>query len=133
MRCELSLARVPVACNAPSDSKDARETSEAAFHQSRQALTSEQARVLSFETPVADWSSSVGTLASSGNASEGSSALAVTPDRWTEIDSIPLSTLANVDDMLSYDVYVPELPDWGETRAILISPTLEIWNSAGKS
>lgn len=97
----------------------------------RQRLTTEQERVLGFES-LADWSASAGTLAGSTNTTQGSQALAVTPAGWTEIDSIPLNSLGAVKSTLSYDLFVPEAAQWGETRAVLIAPSLGLhWAELG--
>lgn len=92
-----------------------------------QALTSDQERVLGFETALADWSSPVGSLSASGTTSQGSQALAVVPAGWTEINSIPLSSLGAVNSSVSYDVSVPDGVFWGETRLILVAPSLSLW------
>lgn len=92
----------------------------------RAQLTDVQARVLGFEQ-ANDWSSSSGTLASSSTRSQGNTSLAVALGGWTVIDSVQLSTLANVRDTLSYDIYLPGTPTWGETRVVLVSPSLDMW------
>jgi hypothetical protein len=92
-----------------------------------QALSSDQERVLGFETALADWSSSAGSLSASGTASQGTQALAVIPQGWTEINSIPLSSLGGVETSVSYDVSVPNGVSWGETRLVLVAPSLGFW------
>jgi hypothetical protein len=97
------------------------------------ALTETQARVLGFETPTADWSAASGTVASSSSATQGSSALAVAPSGWTEIDSIPLSSLSGVRSTLSLDVLVPGPVGWGEIRVIFKAPSLDMnWVELGQ-
>ena len=91
------------------------------------ALTPVQARVLGFEN-VADWSvATSGTIGVSSTASQGNQSLAVTPNGWTEINSIQLSGLENVATTLSYDIRLPQAAPWGETVAILISPSQGLW------
>jgi len=96
------------------------------------ALTSQQARVLGFESLV-DWGTTAGTLSASGTASEGAASLAVMPAGWTEVTSIPLSTLTNVSSTLTYQLRLPAVPAWGETRAILVAPSLgQFWTDIGQ-
>lgn len=90
-------------------------------------LTSDQERVLGFEAALADWSSAVGSLSASGTASQGAQALAVVPEGWTEISSIPLSSLGEVESSVSYDVSVPNGVSWGEARLVLVAPSLGLW------
>src|SRR5688572_23896066 len=94
---------------------------------SSEALTTEQTRVLGFEAPTTDWRTSAGTLSSSTTRSQGSLSLGIRPNGWTELTSIRLSSLGNVNNTFKYDVRIPSLPVWGETRAILIVPSRDIY------
>lgn len=92
-----------------------------------QALTADQERVLGFESPLADFSSQVGTLQASTNRTQGSKALSVAPNGWTEINSVPISSLGPVLDTVSYDVLIPADTPWASVHLILISAELEFW------
>jgi len=92
-----------------------------------QALTADQARVLGFETPLQDWSSQQGTLSASSIVSQGAAALGVTSVGWTEIPSRTLSSLGTVGGTLSYDIRVPQVPVWGETRMVVQIPSRGIF------
>jgi hypothetical protein len=96
------------------------------------ALTATQERVLGFESPLTDWSSSRPRTASNV-ASQGTKALGISPNGWTEITSIPLSSLVPVGTKLSYDIRVPQqLNAWGETRMVLQLPSQSIhWQELG--
>ncbi len=91
------------------------------------ALTSDQLRVLGFESALSDWSASAGTRSASSTASQGSQALAAVPSGWMQIDSIALSSLGQAPTSLSFDVRVPSGVSWGEVRAILVLPSQNIW------
>ncbi len=96
------------------------------------ALTATQQRILGFEAPTTDWSSPTGTLGQSTTVSQGSRALSVVPNNWTEIDSVPLSSLGAVKDTVSYDIRLPQAAAWGETRLVLVSPSLNLfWQELG--
>ena len=90
-------------------------------------LTASQSRVLGFESPQTDWTSGAAAIGASANANEGDAALAVVPQGWTELSSIPLSTLANVRSTVSYDILVPAPLGWGETSVVLVAPSLGLW------
>src|SRR3954469_7578318 len=95
-------------------------------------LTQEQQKILGFERPTTDWSAPNGTLTASTTVTEGTKALAVSPVGWTEMTSIPLSSLGPVQSTLKVDVFKPAATSWGEVRVILVSPTLNItWGDLG--
>ncbi len=97
-----------------------------------EALTATQQRVLGFEAPTQDWSSPSGTLSQSSIVAQGSAALGVLPNGWTEINSIPLSSLGPVLSTASYAVRLPASVPWGEVRLILVSPSLGLsWQDLG--
>ena len=58
--------------------------------QARQALTAVQQRVLGFEAPTSDWTG--GSITASSTVSEGAAALALSPNGWTVLTSVPLSS-----------------------------------------
>lgn len=90
-----------------------------------------QSGVLGFESS-ADWSSSA-ALSTSNVTSQGAAALGVLPQGWTEIDSIPLSSLGNVGDSFSFDVRLPEAVAWGEVGVVLVLPSQQIyWQELGR-
>jgi hypothetical protein len=62
---------------------------------------------------------------------QGAKALAVMPSGWTEITSVQLSSLGQIKSALTYDVSVPSTPIWGETRAILLAPSVGLWADLG--
>lgn len=100
--------------------------------QQRAALSPGQVRVLGFESPVADWSSPTGTLSQSSTHSQGSASLAVRNSGWTEISSVPLSSLGTVGGILNYDIRIPASVSWGETRAQVNIPSKGIyWQDIG--
>jgi hypothetical protein len=95
------------------------------------ALTAEGGRVLGFEAPSQDWSSSV-AIGTSNQASEGVHAASVVPNGWTEVRSVALSSLGSVKSSVSYDILVPQAPSWGETRMIVTIPSLGFyWQELG--
>lgn len=99
---------------------------------SQQALTAVQERVLGFETPTADWQTNAGTRGASTTRSQGAQSLSIVPNGWTELTSIPLSSLGNVNSTFRYDIRTPSVPIWGETRAILVLPSRGItWADLG--
>lgn len=95
-------------------------------------LSSTQARVLGFESS-ADWKASSGSISASTTKTQGSSALGIVPNGWTEVTSIALSSLASVRDKVTYDLRVPQTPTWGETRVIIQIPSKGItWADLGQ-
>lgn len=103
-----------------------REQSHEALGRVRQALTTEQQRVLGFESPNADWTASAGTQGASSNASQGTTALSIQTSVWTEISSVALSGVGSFS-TVSYDIELPESAPWGETRLILRAPSAGIY------
>src|SRR5262245_15188737 len=100
---------------------------EGAVGTTTEALTQAQTRVLGFEAPTTDWRTSAGTLSSSTTRSQGSFSLGIRPNGWTEITSIPLASLGNVNNTFRYQIRTPSQPVWGETRVILIAPSRGIY------
>lgn len=124
--CVLALA----ACGTRTDVSD--ESSPATDFRSHVAeLTQTQARVLGFEQPTADWSSSSAAISSSSVVTEGSVALSVVPNGWTEIDSIALTSLGSVNNTLTVDVRAPVMAPWGEFRVIVRIPSQNVYKDLG--
>src|SRR5690349_11555370 len=92
-----------------------------------EAITVAQGAVLGFEAPTTDWRTSAGTLSSSTTHSQGSFSLGIRPNGWTELTSVPLSSLGNVNNTLKFDIRMPSVPVWGEARAIIIAPSKGIY------
>jgi hypothetical protein len=108
------------------------ESGEADVASLSQALTPTQTRVLGFETPTADWTPTVGTVGQSTTHTQGSFALSIAPNGWTEIGSRLLDSLGPVKNTLSYDIRLPATVAWGETRAVIKVPSLGInWQELG--
>ena len=94
----------------------------------KQALTSNQSQILSFETPTDDWyAANSALLGMSGVASEGSAAISVSPNGWTMISSTPLSSLGQAGNTASLDVRLPQQVNWGEVRLVFSIPSQNIW------
>lgn len=99
--------------------------------QAQQALTSAQERVLGFETPASDWSSSR-AISSSSTVSEGTAALSITPNGYAELLSVPLASLGPVKPQVSFDLQIPQALSWGEARLILSLPSQNMaWLDVG--
>jgi hypothetical protein len=91
-----------------------------------------QEDVLGFES-VAYWSSAA-PLSSRTDSSQGFAALGVLPQGWTEIDSVPLSSLGSVGGSFSFDVKLPEFLPWGEVGVVIVLPSQGIyWQELGRS
>lgn len=88
----------------------------------QQALSATQTRVLGFETPASDWSASR-PISSSSTVSQGSAALAITPNGYVEVLSIPLSSLGAVKPQLSFDLRLPQTLAWGDVRLVVNLPS----------
>lgn len=98
------------------------------------ALADDQHQVLGFEMPTDDWSTnnSSSILGASSTASYGTTALSVLPSGWTEVDSVPLSSLGTVKSTVTVDVALPEEVTWGEVRMILVMPSQDVsWKEVG--
>ncbi len=99
--------------------------------QTQLALSSEQLRILGFEAPTSDWTTTVGTLAEAPVHSQGQKALAVArPQDWTEVCTSHLSSLGDVGDTLSFDLWMQDTtPTFGEVQVIVRAPSLGLWNN----
>jgi hypothetical protein len=99
--------------------------------EAQQALTATQERVLGFETPSADWSSSR-PISSSSTVSQGSAALAITPNGYVEVSSVALSSLGPVKSRVGFDVRLPQTLAWGEARLVISIPSKGLsWTDVG--
>ncbi|MGC4070188.1 MAG: hypothetical protein QM784_37120 [Polyangiaceae bacterium] len=123
----VSLAALIVAAGCNSGGSD----EERAVAGAKQALSADQSRILGFETPAADWTSSV-AISSSSNVQSGNAAMAAAVNGWADITSAPLSSLGPVSSTLSLAVRIPEMAHWGEIRIILVAPSLGLtWQDIG--
>ena len=85
-----------------------------------QALpSSANAGVLGFEDHT-QWS---GASQNSTEHSEGQLSAVVPVNGWTEVTSIPLDSLGEVDDELTVDLQLPAEVGWGEARVIVVLPS----------
>jgi hypothetical protein len=82
----------------------------ATLGQVRQGLSAAAQRVLSFETPSADWQSSSGSVGISSQHADGAASLAVSGGGYRELRSIALASLGQVAEALTLDVQIPS-PD----------------------
>ncbi|MES1188261.1 MAG: C-type lectin domain-containing protein, partial [Myxococcales bacterium] len=100
---------------------------------SAQALTAAQARILGFEAPTQDWHSSNGSaVTSSSSASQGSAALAVVPNGYTEVISTTMSAPGGALATATVDVRLPQALSWGEARLVMRSPSSGLsWSDLG--
>ena len=71
------------------------------------ALSTFGARVLGFETPLADWTATSGTRTQSSTRSEGSFSLGLSGTGSTTITSVPIDSLITVGDAFTVDVTLP--------------------------
>lgn len=100
---------------------------------SRGALTGMQQRVVGFEAPTTDWTASSGTRGASTRHTEGNLSLSLSGIGYADIVSVPLSSLGNVADTVSYKLLLPANqpnPWWyGETKLHIDIPSLGINNA----
>ena len=90
--------------------------------QTQLALTASQERVLGFEAPASDWTSSR-TISASSTASQGTSSLAITPNGYVEVQSVALSSLGPVKSQIGFDLRLPQALAWGEARLVISVPS----------
>lgn len=100
----------------------------------QQFLTVEQSRVLGFESPVADWSTSNGaTVSASVIVTEGNASLAVSPNGWTEITSRAIPATGMARDTASFDLRLPQTLSWGTAQLVLQIPSQNVnWADLGQ-
>src|SRR3954464_11706536 len=101
------------------------------------ALSVTNARILGFETPVADWavtSGGLGTITSSSTHSEGSASLAIGAKGYVAIHSVAMSSLGtDVMSSIHYDIMLPPQqpnPGWfGTTQLYVNIPSKSIFST----
>ncbi len=91
------------------------------------ALTTQET-VFGFES-VQAWSVTGGALAPTTVHSQGSSALSVTPNGYTELTSVPLSSLTSVSATLSLDVRPSSSLAWGQVQLVIDAPSRGLYSS----
>jgi hypothetical protein len=97
-----------------------------------QNLTSTQSRVLGFESPASDWSSTSGAISASSNASQGTTALSWTAAGYTQITSIRIDAPGLAKSTASYDLRLPTTLGWGTAGLVAKVPSLGIhWSDLG--
>jgi hypothetical protein len=90
-------------------------------------------RVLGFE-PNSDWSVSGGTISHSfSTRSQGNTSLQVTPNGYTVVASVPMTSLAPIGEKVSFDLWVPSAQPnpgwWGAVQLYVSAPSLGLYNS----
>jgi hypothetical protein len=71
------------------------------------ALSTAGARILGFETPLADWTTTAGTRSQSTTRSEGSFSLGLAGTGSATLQSAPIDSLITVGDSFTVDVTIP--------------------------
>jgi V8-like Glu-specific endopeptidase len=113
------LASILSGCGAEDSGDVAERTQEASL---------EHNRVLGFESPTSDWSTSNGSArAASTTVTEGSASLAVTPNGYTEVISIPVPAPGAARATATLDVRLPQSLGWGEARMVVRVPSQGHW------
>ena len=84
--------------------------------------------VLGFES-AQSWSASAGTLATTSVHSQGSAALSVSAEGYTELTSAPLSTLSGVSSVLSLEVRPAASPAWGQLQIAVDVPSRGLYGA----
>lgn len=97
---------------------------EAAPGEARQSILS-SAGVLGFET-AEGWTAGA-QLSTSPTRVEGESSLQVVGTGWSELVSVPLSSLGSVSTIASMNIRLSQPVGWGEVRLILQVPSIGIW------
>lgn len=89
-------------------------------------------RILGFESDD-DWSTDRGTITLAlSPKTEGNTSLAIVPDGYTTLTSLPMTTIGPVDPQISFDLFIPaEQPDpnwFGSVQLYVDSPMLDLHN-----
>lgn len=92
------------------------------------AALSTQESVLGFED-AQGWSASGGALATTSIHSQGSAALSVTTNGYTELTSVALSTLSSPNATLSLDFRPPSTLPWGQAQLVIDAPSRGLYSS----
>jgi len=89
--------------------------------------------VLGFEGATIDWSTTTGSIVSSTRCEEGSASLSISGIGYADIVSVPLASLGNVSNTISYKLLLPaEQPNpwwYGETKLQIDIPSQGIHNA----
>jgi hypothetical protein len=118
----LSLLALTACGGAPGDGADVANLGVAS------AALSTNESVLGFES-AQDWSASAGTLSSTSVHTQGSAALNVSSNGYTELTSAPLSTLATVSATVSVDIRPSISPTWGSVQLVLDAPSRGLYSA----
>jgi hypothetical protein len=91
------------------------------------ALTTQE-NVFGFESTQA-WTATGGSIASTSVHSQGSSALSVTPNGYTQLTSAALSTLSSVNATLSLDFRPSSALAWGQVQLVVDAPSRGLYSA----
>ena len=99
----------------------------------RQSLTLHQSRVLGFESPETDWSTSNGSpVSASSDSSEGTVALAISVQGYTEISSVQVEAPGSAKPEASFDIKLTQQLSWGDARLVAAIPSQgHYWRDLG--
>ena len=117
------LALLSFACGEGASSSDELEES---VSRKEANITDVHSRVFDFESVATDWRSSV-NLGVTTDTSHGERALSFRPSYWTEVVSIPLSTLGEVEPEVTLHVALGSEMSWGDIRLVLNAPSAGIY------
>lgn len=89
-------------------------------------------RILGFESDL-DWSVDVGSATlSAENRTQGNTSLAVQPNGYTNVVSVPMTSLGRVDETISVDILIPTTqvdPYWAGTLQLYVDlPSQGLWS-----
>ncbi len=89
--------------------------------------------MLGFESPASDWSATSGaSVGASADAIQGSHALAVSPQGWTELISAQMGGVSGAREIAELHVKLPAAASWGEMRLIAQIPSQgHYWRDLG--
>jgi len=111
-----------VGCSGQVDRADASEVGVAT------AALSTQESVLGFED-TQGWTVTGGALAATSVHSQGSAALSVTPNGYTELTSAALSTLSSANSTLSLDFRPASALPWGQVQLVVDVPSRGLYSA----
>lgn len=94
-----------------------------------QNLTLGQAAILGFEAPQSDWTTNNGsTVSSTTEVTQGSAALRIVPNGYTQLNSAPISAVgAPVASNITFDMKIPSGLPWGTVELVFKSPSQGLW------
>lgn len=114
------MALITVACGVDDMEPNARTV--------EKRLSVEQNRVLGFETPVADWTTTNGsTTSATTDANEGAAALSIVPNGYTQIESAAIDAPGSARAIATLDVKLPQALVWGDARLVMRIPSQGLW------